>query len=241
MKPLVILIVTLLLYAMYIGIQLFIMHHPADSQRLKTAQNDIPAATVQRADNLWAYYLINADNPLSRDFTVGLEEVQAGFRMDERCAGYARKMIEDAAAEGIELTVVSAYRSVQKQQENLESYIQRLRDAGYTSKEARSLAEKEIALPYTSEHNAGLALDILTPDWWLTHDDVTADFENTEQFRWLSENADKYGFILRYPKEYESVTKYVYEPWHYRFVGVYYAGKIKESGLPFEYFYKTNF
>ena len=96
-------------------------------------------------------------------------------------------------------------------------------------------------LPYTSEHNAGLALDILTPDWWLTHDDVTDDFENTEQFRWLSENAHRYGFIMRYPREYENVTKIIYEPWHYRFVGVYYAGKIKESGLPLEYFYKTNF
>jgi len=229
------------MYALYVAALIVFRLYPSDSDKLKIAQDSTPSATERRVDNLWAYYLINEENPLPEDFTVGLEKVQGDFMLDERCAEYAKRMIADAAEEGIELTVVSAYRSVQKQQENLESYIQRLRDAGYTSKEAKSLAEKEIALPYTSEHNAGLALDILTPDWWLTHDDVTADFENTEQFRWLSENADKYGFILRYPKEYESVTKYVYEPWHYRFVGVYYAGKIKESGLPFEYFYKTNF
>ena len=241
MKPLAIMIVTLLLYALFIGVRIFTKHFPADSQRLKTAQNDIPAATEQRADNLWAYYLINSDNPLRKDFTVGLDTVQGNFQLDERCAGYARQMIADAAADGVELTVVSAYRSVRKQQENLESYIQRLIRSGYSSKEARVLAEKEIALPYTSEHNAGLALDILTPDWWETHDDVTDDFENTEQFRWLSENAHKYGFILRYPREYENVTGIIYEPWHYRFIGVYYAGKVKESGLPLEYFYKTNF
>ena len=141
----------------------------------------------------------------------------------------------------MQLTVVSAYRSVQKQQENLESYTKRLIREGHSSTEARRLAEKEIMLPYTSEHNAGLALDIITPDWWETHDDVTDDFENTEQFRWLSENAHRYGFIMRYPKEYENVTKIIYEPWHYRFVGVYYAEKIKESRLPLEYFYKTNF
>ncbi len=241
MKPERILIPTICIYALYLGVQLLFRFVPNSSVNFRNAEANIPSATEHRADNLWAYYLINEENPLSTDFTVGLEPVQGSFMLDERCADYAKQMIADAAAEGIELTVVSAYRSVQKQQENLESYIQRLITAGHNSKEARRLAEKEIALPYTSEHNAGLALDILTPDWWNTHDDVTADFENTEQFRWLSENAHKYGFIMRYPKEYEDVTGYVYEPWHYRFVGVYYAEKIKESGLPLEYFYKTNF
>ena len=241
MKPEKVLAVTLLIYLLYIGFQLLAMNYPSSSDKLRIAQENVPSATVQRADNLWAYYLINAENPLPRDFTVGLDYVQGNFMLDERCAGYARKMIEDAAADGVQLTVVSAYRDVQKQQENLEAYTRRLIGEGHSSTEARRLAEKEIMLPYTSEHNAGLALDILTPDWWESHDDVTADFENTEQFRWLSENADKYGFILRYPKEYENVTGIIYEPWHYRFVGIYYARKIKKSGLPLEYFYKTNF
>lgn len=241
MKPAAIIAVTLFIYLLYLGFQQLVIHFPSSSEKLRIAQDNIPSATERRVDNLWAYYLINAENPLSSDFTVGLDYVQGSFMLDERCAGYARQMIEDAAADGIELTVVSAYRSVQKQQENLESYTQRLMREGHSSREARQLAEKEIMLPYTSEHNAGLALDILTPDWWQTHDDVTDDFENTEQFRWLSENAHKYGFIMRYPREYENVTKIIYEPWHYRFVGVYYAGKIKESGLPLEYFYKTNF
>ena len=241
MRPASIVAVTMCIYLFYIGFQLLAMYFPSSSDKLRMAQENIPAATGERVDNLWAYYLINADNPLPEDFTVGLDYVQGSFMLDERCAGYARQMIEDAAADGVQLTVVSAYRSVQKQQENLESYTQRLMREGHNSSEARRLAEKEIALPYTSEHNAGVALDILTPDWWESHDDVTDDFENTEQFRWLSENAHKYGFIMRYPKEYENVTGIIYEPWHYRFVGVYYAGRIKESGLPLEYFYKTNF
>ena len=241
MKPGQIIAVTLVIYLLYLGFQQLVIHFPSSSEKLRIAQENIPSATERRVDNLWAYYLINAENPLPEDFTVGLDYVQGSFMLDERCAGYARQMIEDAAADGIELTVVSAYRSAQKQQENLESYTRRLMREGHSSREARRLAEKEIMLPYTSEHNAGLALDILTPDWWLTHDDVTDDFENTEHFRWLSENAHRYGFIMRYPREYENVTKIIYEPWHYRFVGVYYAGKIKESGLPLEYFYKTNF
>lgn len=241
MKPGRIITVTLVFYILYLGFRLLVMFYPSSSDKLRIAQDSIPQAQGQRVDNLWAYYLINADNPLPKDFTVGLDPVQGEFMLDERCAGYARRMIEDAEKDGVKLTVVSAYRSVRKQQENLESYIQRLMNEGHTSTEARRLAEKEIMLPYTSEHNAGLALDILTPDWWETHDDVTDDFENTEQFVWLSENAHKYGFIMRYPKEYENVTGIIYEPWHYRFVGVYYAGKIRESGLPLEYFYKTNF
>ncbi len=241
MSPAKIIAVSLCIYILFIGFRIFTSHFPSSSDKLRMAQESIPAASGQRVDNLWAYYLINSENPLDTDFTVGLDYVQGSFMLDERCAGYARQMIDDAAADGITLTVVSAYRSVRKQQENLDSYTERLRNAGYKSSEARKLAEREIALPYTSEHNAGLALDILTPDWWETHDDVTDDFENTEQFRWLSENAHKYGFIMRYPKEYEDVTGIIYEPWHYRFVGVYYAGKIRESGLPLEYFYKTNF
>ncbi len=241
MKPQAIVWVTLIFYLLFIGVRFVFMMYPADSVKLRMAQESTPSASERRADNLWAYYLINEENPLRTDFTVGLEKVQGDFMLDERCVDYAKQMIEDAAAEGIILTVVSAYRSVQKQQENLDNYIKRLMNEGYTSKEAKARAEKEIARPYISEHNAGLALDILTPDWWDSHDDITADFENTEQFRWLSENAHKYGFIMRYPKEYEDVTGYIYEPWHYRFVGVYYAGKIKESGLPLEYFYKTNF
>lgn len=233
--------VTLLIYVLFIGARLFMKSNPSSSDKLKNAQDNIPSVTEQRVDNLWAYYLINADNPLDSDFTVGLEAVQGSFMLDERCAPYARKMIEDAAADGVELMVVSAYRNVKKQQENLDNYIERLVSIGINRSDAKKLAEKEIALPYTSEHNAGLAIDILTPDWWESHDDVTADFENTEQFRWLSENAHRYGFIMRYPKEYENVTGIVYEPWHYRFVGIFYAKKIKESGLPFEYFYKTNF
>lgn len=242
MKPVLNLILIIFAAAAFVGIRLLFSAFPNDNERLNDAQDNYTEnSTMSVIDNHWAYYLINSENPLDKDFTVGLDTVQGTFVMDERCAEYARKMIADAEADGINLMVVSAYRSVKKQQENIDNYIQRLINEGYSEAEAKRITYSEIAAPYTSEHNAGLALDILTEDWWLTHDDVTADFENTVEFRWLQENAHKYGFIMRYPKEYESVTGYTYEPWHYRFVGVYYAGKIKESGLPLEYFYKTNF
>lgn len=236
-----ILIVNLIILVLCIAVFTVIRLVPNDADRLKQIQESYAEEAQKGIDNSWAYYLINDEFPLADNYKPQLDFVQGQFTMDARCAEYARIMLESAEADGIELCVVSAYRSTEKQQENLESYIQYLIDEGRDEAEARKLALMEIAEPGKSEHNAGLALDILTYDWWETHDDITTDFENTEEFRWLQENAHKYGFIMRYPKEWENTTGYSYEPWHYRFVGLYYAKQIKESELPFEYYYKMNF
>ncbi len=214
---------------------------PNKARRTEEAQKNYSRNAESKIDNQWAYFLINEEFPLEKDYTPELALVQGSFMMDERCAEYAKEMIAAAEKDGIYLTVVSAYRSTEKQQENLQAYINRLMAQGMNKEEAEAAALKEIAEPGESEHNAGVALDILTADWWETHDDVTADFENTEEYLWLCANAHKYGFILRYPKEWENVTGYTYEPWHYRFVGIYYAEEIKNSDLPFEYYYKLNF
>lgn len=229
--------VDILLIVLFFGVRIFIAHFPNSSDRLRYEQESYSRSGESEVDNAWAYFIINKETPLPDGYEPQIERVQGDFSMDSRCAEYAREMIAAANSEGIELKVVSAYRSVQKQQENLEAYIERMKNEGHSAKEAEKIALSEIAEPGTSEHNAGLALDILTEDWWESHDDVTADFENTKEFRWLSEHAHEYGFILRYPKGAEKITGYTYEPWHYRFVGVYYAGKIKESGLPLEYYY----
>jgi len=214
---------------------------PNDAERLKRLQESYVPDAVSSEEDRWAYFLINEENPLPDNYSPQLETVQGQFAMDARCAQYAKAMIAAAENDGVQLCVVSAYRSIEKQQENLESYTQRLINEGHSPEEAEKLALMEIAEPGKSEHNAGLALDILTYDWWETHDDVTADFEDTEEFEWLQANAHKYGFIMRYPKEWEQTTGYTYEPWHYRFVGLHYAGEIRNSGLPFEYYYKMYF
>ncbi len=237
-KILLINIVMLLLCA---AVFTFISLVPNDEERLRRLQESYVPAAVSSEEDTWAYFLINEEYPLPENYTPELDIVQGQFAMDSRCAEYARTMIAAAKNDGVELCVVSAYRSIEKQQENLESYTQRLINEGHTPEEAEKLALMEIAEPGKSEHNAGLALDILTYDWWETHDDVTADFENTKEFEWLQANAHKYGFIMRYPKEWEHTTGYTYEPWHYRFVGLHYAGEIRKSGLPFEYYYKMYF
>ncbi len=233
--------VNMLLLILFIAVKLLMYMFPNSADRLKQEQESYSENAESVIDNGWAYYLINEEFPLAEGYTPELAQVQGTFMMDERCAEYARAMIAAAEEDGIYLNVVSAYRSTEKQGENLSAYAERLIREGLSEEDAEKAALREIAEPGKSEHNAGLALDILTMDWWETHDDVTDDFEKTAEFEWLSENAYKYGFILRYPKEWEHTTGYVYEPWHYRFVGVFYAEKIKDSGLPFEYYYKMNF
>ena len=87
------------------------------------------------------------------------------------------------------------------------------------------------ARPGFSEHQTGLALDIVT------YDIIGNEFENTDEFKWLQENAHLYGFILRYPKGKENITGYSYESWHYRYVGKELATKVKESGLTYDEYY----
>jgi len=99
-----------------------------------------------------------------------------------------------------------------------------------SQEDAYNLTKREIAIPGTSEHSTGLAVDIVV----LSHQTLDEDFEKTEGFKWLSENAQKYGFILRYPKNKEEITGIKYEPWHYRYVGEENAKKINEQGICLE-------
>ncbi|HZJ56678.1 MAG TPA: M15 family metallopeptidase, partial [Clostridia bacterium] len=98
-------------------------------------------------------------------------------------------------------------------------------DRGKTREEAKKLTEKYIAVPGTSEHEIGLAVDFNT---------LKAEFENAEAFKWLDANAHKYGFILRYPEDKQFITKIKYEPWHFRYVGPAHAQIMKSNNLCLE-------
>mgnify|MGYP002564770776 FL=1 len=123
-------------------------------------------------------------------------------------------MWNDANELGLVLLVNSSYRTFEEQQEQYD-----MSNDDYASR------------PGFSEHQTGLALDIVA-------DGVQGnEFENTDEFKWLQENAYKYGFILRYPKGKEHITGYNYESWHYRYVGKELAAKVKESGLTYDEYY----
>jgi D-alanyl-D-alanine carboxypeptidase len=125
-----------------------------------------------------------------------------------------KNMWNAAKKEGLTLLVNSGYRTLSEQQKEYD-----LSGDNYASR------------PGFSEHQTGLALDIVT------YDTVGNNFEDSDEFKWLENNAAEYGFILRYPKNKEDITGYSYESWHYRYVGVELAKKVKNSGLTYDEYY----
>lgn len=203
----------------------------ADGSETNTDEADTtPAETLPVYDPTserdWALYVIGNKYPLPDDFALNTKTVTGERLLDERCADQAIKMLNDASQQNVGLFVTSSYRSSQKQAENLQSYINTLMGQGYSEEEATVQAQKEIALPGCSEHNAGLAMDIVSDNYWNDHTDLDESFEKLPQFDWLIANSWKYGFILSYPKGKEDITGIIYEPWHYRYVGLEHAERI---------------
>lgn len=173
--------------------------------------------------------LLNKDNILPDNYTPTLAEAVKGsdVELDYRAAPYYQAMYDAALKDGITLTPVSGYRSVNRQKQNFENRITQYMNNGLDKKDATIETAKVIMLPGASEHNAGLAMDICS---------LSESFEDTDEFAWLSENAADYGFILRYPKDEvrQKITGVIYEPWHYRYVGVDAAKEIKQRGITLE-------
>ena len=178
------------------------------------------------------YYLLlaNAENPLPQDWSIETEEVQNGYEMDKRAAPAMREMIQAAKEDGVELMLCSAYRSIEKQQQLFDRSQQAYMAQGMSEEEAYAKTATETAIPGTSEHQTGLAADIVTP----TYQMLDAGFADTPAGQWLSEHATEYGFVLRYPQDKQEVTGIIYESWHYRFIGKTHAKLMKESGLCLE-------
>ena len=211
---------------------------PVESSSQKEEQEQSSQETKQQqlaeefAKEKEEYYLLlaNAENPLPQDWSIQTEEVQNGYEMDKRAAPAMREMIQAAKEDGVELMLCSAYRSVEKQQQLFDRSQQAYMAQGMSEEEAYAKTATETAIPGTSEHQTGLAADIVTP----TYQMLDAGFADTPAGQWLSEHAAEYGFVLRYPQDKQEVTGIIYESWHYRFVGKTHAKQMKESGLCLE-------
>lgn len=173
----------------------------------------------------WYLMLVNPDYILPEGYTVKLAHAITGDtnskQLDHRVAPHYNEMYLAAKKDGITLSTVSGYRSLTTQKRLFEEEIGRRLNDGYSRVQATQMAAKWVMLPGSSEHNAGLAMDIIS---------LQSSFDQTKAFRWLQENAADYGFILRYAKDKVSITKVNYEPWHWRYVGVEHAKAIQASG-----------
>lgn len=146
-------------------------------------------------------------------------------QLDKKIAEHYEEMYNAAKEDGVNLTPCSGYRSYDLQKRNYNNKVAYYESLGYTKEEALEKAATIIMTPGSSEHNLGYAMDIVCVDEW---------FEDTDEFTWLMENAQDYGFILRYPKEKQDITNVIYEPWHWRYVGVEHAKKMKATGQVLE-------
>ncbi|HHZ12597.1 MAG TPA: M15 family metallopeptidase [Clostridiales bacterium] len=176
--------------------------------------------------NDWRIMLVNADNPVPKGYNIKLATIEGAVLFDERAADDLKNLLKDCRREtNYQLRVRTGYRSRAIQDGIYRAKIRNHMDRGKSRAEAERLARNYIAVPGTSEHEIGLAVDFNT---------LEVDFENTPAYKWLEENAHKYGFILRYPKEKQSITKIKYEPWHFRYVGPVHARIMKSYNLCLE-------
>lgn len=200
------------------------------------AQTTAPTeATVPRRESRvdpsdWNMILVNPGNFLPEDFTVELEEIENGHKVDKRIVPQLEAMLRAAREEGLEPLIVSSYRTMEKQDSLHNNRIKRFLEEGLDLDSAIIEAGKWVAVPGTSEHQTGLAVDIVAESFPV----LEAEQENTPEQKWLMENSWKYGFIMRYPSDKSQVTGIYYEPWHYRYVGGEAAKEIYESGVCLE-------
>lgn len=201
----------------------------------ESAPNDETESEVVEIKENEHFFLVNREYPLPEDYEIETDYVQGSYELEVTVAKHCREMIAAAKEDGIELKVLSAYRTVSYQKKLFERNIKsRMEKYGWSYEEAYDDVLINIALPGTSEHNAGLAVDIVTEDDWDTYE----AFDQTKEYDWLQEHAAEHGFILRYLKDKTDITGYIYEPWHYRYVGVEYAATIRDTGLCLEEFFE---
>ena len=246
------------------GVSFLLTHHAAIPSASAASAISMPAqsiadSTVSSAENTAApanalgltadearamladplMVLVNHTSKMPDDYTFDTKECGSATAVNKTLQTVAcdafLEMQKAAAADGVTVWMQSGYRSVKYQTSLYERKTKYYLDKGYDNATAKEKAAAVVNPPGYSEHNCGLAADLNSPE----HTSLDEGFEKTAAFRWLCEHAGDYGFILRYPKDAEDKTEIIYEPWHWRYVGVENAAKINASGLCFEEYIET--
>lgn len=199
-----------------------------------TGEIENGALKIKVDDEKWMLTLVNKYYTVGEDYTPpelvklsGSDGASGGNgKLDARAAEYFEKMYAQCLEDtGVILNTVSAYRTYEYQDGLYQRQVEREISRGLSEDAAKIKAATIVARPGTSDHNLGLAVDIGR---------ITDDFENSKGYKWLDQHAHEYGFVLRYPKDKQEITHVIYEPWHWRYVGVEAAKEMKESGQVLE-------
>lgn len=200
----------------------------------KVISNILSKPSIDKSQ--WNLLLVNAENALPDNFHVNLKQLNNGHYIDERAYPDLQNMMNDARAAGLSPLICSSYREMDKQVKLFNDEIKKYMSQGFSEDEAKEKAAVWVAVPGTSEHQLGLALDIVSEDYQL----LDKSQEETPEQKWLMKNCSKYGFILRYPTDKGDITGIGYEPWHYRYVGKEAAKEIMEKGICLEEYLSNN-
>ena len=174
--------------------------------------------------------LINGDNPISTKYQPPVAKITGGQYMHVAVAPIVEQIIEDAKAEGLTLRVLSGYRSAERQEFLFNRRVITYIASGQEPANAFNLAAMTNPLPGTSEHQSGLCMDIVEAP----HTSLVYELDETEGYKWMLKHCAEYGFILRYPKGKSEITSIIYEPWHFRYVGIEAATQIMKNDMTLE-------
>lgn len=175
--------------------------------------------------NGWNLIMVNDDFHVPQNYAVELTQLDNGERVDKRIYPALQKMFDGAKKDGVYMVVREGYRTPEEQQELMDEKVEEYQEKVLLKFVARWYAEKWVAVPGTSEHQLGIAVDI-------NADGIIST--GAQVYAWLAEHAHEYGFIQRYPEDKAEITGINYEPWHYRYVGEEVATKIYEEDICLE-------
>lgn len=203
------------------------MQQPAETAVEETAEVEISEQQKKETDlpdidiDSWEYVLVNAEHSIG-EYAPELGEFE-GQKLDQRILEPMQSFVAGARAEGLSVFLSSGYRGFEEQQ-----YLFNRKVEQYGEEQAATIVSR----PGTSEHQTGLACDITDEYYELKNESL----ENTALYQWMSRHCQEYGFIVRYPKDKEEITGIIYEPWHFRYVGVEAATYMVEHNLCLEEF-----
>lgn len=199
-----------------------VSEEPQAVPETKTAEKK-PATIIPITDaEKWNLAIINTKYPLPDSYAPTLSNAINGsnIQLDSRVSERYAEMYAAAKLSGCVLTPYSGYHSYALQETNYNRKVNFYVNQGISAEEANQKASAQVLPAGFSEHNAGLAMDIVS---------ASSDFINTKEYKWLCENAHNYGFILRYPEDKTAITGMNFEPWHWRYVGTQAAKEMKEK------------
>lgn len=204
----------------------------AANEAIKETGVSYQTSTSKLSKDDWQLVLVNKQHPVPDDYTFTLGTIKGSMKCDVRIIDDLTRMMQAAKSDGIDLKICSPYRDYNRQTVLFNRKIDYYMEKGYSYLDAYKIASMTVTVPGASEHQIGLALDIVSS----TYSVLEIGFGETEAGIWLKEHCDEYGFILRYPLGKEYITGIQYEPWHFRYVGREAAHSIMENGITLEEF-----